>query len=387
MSSAKKIILPFIIIVIGALVTVGLIKMKSAPQKQVKAGVGTLVEIMVAAPADHPVVVQGTGTVQPGREVTLTSQVGGRVVTVSPALVAGGFFKKGELLFAIEAADYELALDQARANVAKAELALATAESRAAIARREWDHLKGDHGQPSPLVLHEPQLKEAAANLAAAKAAYALAELNLDRTRILAPFNCRIRSESVDLGKVLKSGDTVGVLADTDLAEIVVPLSLGELGWLQVPRAGSQEVGSSAVARLALADGSFAWPGRVVRSLGEVDQASRLARVVVAVANPYGPEHAMGLATGLFVKVELAGKTIPRVVAIPHGALRDESSVWVMDSADRLRIKPVSVIRKSRDYIYVNGGLAAGERIVLTSLAGAADGMLLRLATVVETKP
>lgn len=290
-------------------------------------------------------------------------------------------------MFSIEPADYELAGELASANIAKAELALATAESRAAIARNEWENLKGDHGSPSALVLHQPQLKEAAANLAAAKAAFGLAQLNLARTKIHAPFNCRVRSESVDVGKVIKVGDKVGVLADIDLAEIIVPLSIGELNWLKIPRAGSKETGSSALARLKLADGSFSWPGRIVRSLGEVDQQSRLARLVVAVAKPYGKEHAMTLATGLFVGVDLTGKTMAKVVAIPHGALRDGSTVWIMGRDDKLKIKSVTVIREARDYVYVNGGLIPGDRIILTSLAGAADGMLLRLAVDQETKP
>jgi hypothetical protein len=102
--------------------------------------------------------------------------------------------------------------------------------------------------------------------------------------------------------------------------------------------------------------------------------------LVVAVDKPYGPKHAMALATGLFVGVDLKGKTMAEVVAIPHGALRDGTTVWLMDRDNKLKIKPVTVMRKGREYVYLDGGLAPGDRIILTSLAGAADGMLLRLA-------
>lgn len=377
----KKTVLPLLILLTGALITFAMIRLRSAPEKVEQPGRGVLVETMTVQPADHRVQVFGTGTVQPGREVTLTSQVGGKVVEVADNLVAGGFFQKDQFMFRIEDEDYVLAVEQARAGVAQAELTLATTLSRARIAREEWRNLEKTEEQPHPLVVYEPQLKEAEATLAAAGAALEQARLNLERTVVRAPFNCRVRSESIDPGKVIKLGDAVAELAGTDVAEIVIPLPIGELSWLKIPVAGSKEKGSPASVRLPGPEDSPAWQGLVSRSLGEVDEGSRMARIVVAVPEPYAPEHSLPLADGMFVEVVLSGKILSGVAAIPRSALHDRNTVWLMGPDNRLAIRPVQVVRPEQDKIYLREGVQAGDRLVLTNLVGAANGMLLRRAS------
>jgi RND family efflux transporter MFP subunit len=382
----KKILLPLLILLTGALITVAMIRLRSAPEKLEQPGRGVLVETMTVRLADHQVQVFGTGIVQPSREVTLTSQVGGKVVEVADNLVAGGFFQKDQFMFRLEDEDYVLAVEQARAGVAQAELTLATTQSRAKIARKEWRNLEKTEEQPHPLVVYEPQLKEAEARLAAAGATLEQALLNLKRTEVRAPFNCRVRSESIDLGRVVKVGDSVALLADTDVAEIVIPLPVGELSWLKIPTAGSKEKGSPASVRLPVTEDSMAWKGLVARSLGEVDAESRMARVVVAVPEPYAPEHLLALVTGMFVEVVLAGKNLPEVIAIPRSALHDQATVWLMRPDNRLAISRVQVVRQEQDMIYIRDGVQTGDLLVLTNLAGAANGMLLR-PMAEESKP
>jgi multidrug resistance efflux pump len=103
--------------------------------------------------------------------------------------VAGGFFRQGERLFSIEDTDYRLALERAEATRAKAEYELATIESQAEVARVEWERLYEDSGEePNPLVLYEPQLKNARAALASAGSSVRQAEIDLERTRVRASF-------------------------------------------------------------------------------------------------------------------------------------------------------------------------------------------------------
>jgi len=286
------------------------------------------------------------------------------------------------------------ALERARAAVAKAELDLATVDSQADVARREWQQLADQGGTPpNPLVLHEPQLANARATLASAKAAQAQAELDLERTRVTAPFDCVVRSEQVDLGQYLRAGVEVARVAGTRRAEVVVPLPLEELVHLHVPRtlAGNDpgEAGSPATLALTVDGQRFEWSGRVVRALGEVDPAGRMARVVVAVDDPYGLRgntDRPALALGLFVEANLRGDMLAQVFAIPRSALRDNHTVWLADDGGHLAIRPVEVARRERDQVLVAGGLTAGDRVVLTALSGAANGMALRLVEV-ESPP
>jgi len=92
--------------------------------------------------------------------------------------------------------------------------------------------------------------------------------------------------------------------------------------------------------------------------------------------NPKG----RNLEIGMFVDVEIAGRTLSGVFAVPRSALRDGDSVWTMDGDGMLRIAPVTVVRRERDTVIVSDGLAEGDRVVLTNISGAAEGMRLRLA-------
>ncbi len=379
-----KFIVPLLIILVGFLGFRMLVMSREAPHKEVRENPGALVEVFEVQRRDHRVEVLGTGTVQARSEVSITPQVSGRVVEMAPEFIAGGFFRKGQLLFGIEEIDYRLAVDRARAALTRAQVELATVQSQARIARIEWDRLALDGGgEPNPLVLFEPQLKNARANIASAEAALKQAELDLQRTRIYAPFNCRVRSEQVDPGQYLRAGTGVAMLAGTDRAEVVVPLPVDELGWLQVPGPGNGAKGAAATIRFRSGDKLHEWPGRLVRSLGEVDSRGRMARLVVGVDDPYGFEARTkqgrpALEVGLFVEVALHGEVLSQVVTIPRRALRDQQTVWIADEQNQLQIHSVSILREEKDEVLVKNGLPQGARVVLTYLSGAAEGMKLR---------
>lgn len=379
---AFRVILPLIIVVAGVAVMAALIKSRPAPKKEVKTSPGALVRVMEVQKGDRSIKVRATGTAQPARKVTLIPQVTGRVVYTSPALVAGGFFKQGELMFRIEDIDYRLAADRAEAALVSAEYGLARIESQARVARQEWDRINGDDNvEPNPLVLYEPQLKDAKAALKSAEAALAQARLDLDRTEVYAPFNCVVSSEDVELGQYVRAGTSVASISGTDEAEIIVPLPLDELKWLEIPRGAG---GRGAAASVAVDTGGVkhSWKGHVVRSLAEVDPKGRMMNVVVSVNDPYGlsggRKNRPALAFGTFVDVLIEGKGVTDVITIPRTAFRGDSTVWTMDGGNMLRIVKVTPLKIERDEVILSDGLAEGDLIVLTTLAGAADGMKLR---------
>jgi multidrug resistance efflux pump len=220
-----KIVIPIIIIIVGIVVMRMLFLSRSEPKKEVKEDPGILVQTIEASLQDRTITVHGTGTVKASKEISIVPQVSGRLTYVSPDLVVGGHFKKGDMLIKIEDIDYVLALEQANSARAGAEYELATIESRARIARTEWERLDLEkNSEPNPLVLYEPQMANAQAALASANAAVKQAKLALDRTEIKAPFNSRATSENVDIGQYVKSGNSIAVLSGTDTVEINVYL-------------------------------------------------------------------------------------------------------------------------------------------------------------------
>jgi RND family efflux transporter MFP subunit len=378
-----KTALPFFIVLFGAGVMAALVSSRPEPKKETKGDPGALVRVLKVKKDDRGITVEGTGTVRAAREVTVIPQVSGRVTHVAPSFVSGGFFRQGGLLFEIEDTDYLLALERARAAKAAADYELATIEGQARVARSEWERLNNGNGEePNPLVVYGPQLKSARAAAASAEAGIKQAETDLGRTRVRAPFNARVRSENIDVGQYVRAGNSVAVLAGTDTAEIVVPLGLEELGWLDIPGRPGRK-GSPATVSVDVGGSEHRWRGRVVRSMGEMDPKSRMMQIVAAVDDPYGLRNGNGprpaLAVGAFVDVLLEGRTLTGVYAIPRTALRDGSTVWTVDGQNKLRIRKVVPLRVERREVVIAEGLNDGDTVVLTTLSGAADGMKLRL--------
>jgi RND family efflux transporter MFP subunit len=379
-----KVSIPVIILAAGLAGMQIMLLSKEPPKKEARPNPGALVETMSIKLEERPVTVWATGTVQPRMTADIVPQVSGRVTNVTAGFVVGGFFKNGDLLFEIEAIDYELAAEKSRAAVAKAEFELAQIESRARVAHLEWERIPLlEKDRPNPLVLYEPQLKDAQAALASALADLKQRLLDIRRTKVYAPFNCRIRSESIDPGQHVTAGKSVAVACGTDTAEIVVPVSFTELRWLSVPRKrGEKSEGSPATVRMDVEGQTFTWHGRVDRSLGEVDPKGRMARLVADVPDPYGIRltsqgKTPDLAEGLFVEVVIEGKTIENIACMPAGALRQNSTVWVMNDKNRLEFRDVELVRRERQMVLVHG-LEDGEKLILTYLPGAAPGMKLR---------
>ncbi len=234
-----KIVIPLVVLLVGFGVMRFLITSRSVPQKTARQNPGALVEVIQAVKQDKRIEVFGTGTVQPEQEVSITMQVSGLVEKMAPDFVAGGFFRQGELLFSVESVDYELAVERSKAALIRAENEITVVESKAQVARREWQLLNKDKDRkPNPLVVYEPQLQDARANRDSVAAALKQAELELARTEVRAPFNCLVRAEEIGIGKYVRTGNTVATVASIDAAEIIVPLSLDELQWLTVPDQG-----------------------------------------------------------------------------------------------------------------------------------------------------
>jgi RND family efflux transporter MFP subunit len=321
------------------------------------------------------------------REINLVPQVGGKVVYVSPSLVNGGMFGKGDILLRIDPVDYELAVTLAEAKVKNSESRLRLAEEEAAAAREEWRLLHADDSgsvqSPPPLVAKEPQLKAARATLAADRADLDRALLNLQRTALTAPFDGRVSQESVGIGQYVSPGQSLAGLYSTEAAEIVVPLENEDTYWFHIPGfTPGDRGGASAVVRARIAGREQTWTGKVVRTTGTLDEQTRTVDVVVRVERPYAEKPP--LAAGLFVTVDIEGRTLPEAALIPRAALREGNVVWVVKNGERLRFRDVEVARIQRDEALVTAGLEQGERVVITQLKAVTDGMRVRVATVQE---
>lgn len=325
--------------------------------------------------------VTGLGTVVPSRVVDLRPRVAGEVVETGPHLVAGGRVKAGELLVRLDDTDFALAERQREAELARVEAALRLEEGRREVARREFELM----GQPvtpeeKALLLREPQLASARAEVEAARAALERARTDRGRCVVLAPFDARVRSYEADLGTQVSTASRIAILEAVDRAFIEVSVPLDRLADVRLPGPGRE--GATAVVRPDPSDPARVRAGRVLRLLGDIEASGRMARVQVEVLDPLpagdAPAGTAPLLFGAMVRVDIEGPVLPRAAALERSVLRDGDRVWVVDADDRLHIRDLVVAHRDRDCVLVTGGLEEGDRIVVTDLASPVEGMTVR---------
>ena len=377
-SKALKLIIPIVVLIAGIAAAAMLASARKAPPRVDRPPLGPLVEVMPTEVDDVPVVVAGHGEVVAKVAVDVVPQVGGQVVETHPALVAGGFFRAGEVLVVIDARDYELALERAEAAVARAKVTLEREQAEAEVARAEWNDLHPGE-EPTALVIREPQIRQAEAEHAAAVADLSVAKLNLERTRISLPFDGVVVSESVDIGQFVGIGSRVATVYGTDVVEVRVPLDSRELAWFDVPSRGDRG-GSDAEISASFGGTRSIWEGRVTRMEAQVDQMSRMVHVVVEVPNPYDTsEEHPALLPGSFVDVQIFGRTLQNVTSVPRYAVREGGRVWVF-AEGKLGIRDVEVLRSDRQQSLISSGLQEGDLVIVSSLDAVTDGMTVRRA-------
>lgn len=379
MKLALKIGLPVLVLALGAYVALLIIRAKPEPEQRPPEISLPLVHVMKVKPESRRLIVRAEGTVAPRTASQLTSEVSGRVVWVSPALVAGGFFEAEEVLLRIDSRVYQLAVVRARAAVAQARLKLATEEQEAALARQEWENLGS--GPPTSLVLREPQINEAKASLAAAEAALEHAEYDLERTEVKAPYDGRVWSETVDIGQFIAPGAALARLYGVDFAEVRLPIPDDELAYLHLPLAYRGQTrpaaGPTVVLSAEFAGQRHQWSGRILRTEGEIDPRTRMVHAVAEVKDPYGRGNNRSrppLAVGMFVEAEIRGKWVSDVIVLPRSVLRGDQ-VLVVDEADRLYYRAVEILRAERDQVLIASGLSEGERVCVSVVQTPVNGM------------
>ncbi|HKX57503.1 MAG TPA: efflux RND transporter periplasmic adaptor subunit, partial [Xanthomonadales bacterium] len=319
------------------------------------------------------------------QEITLSPRVSGQVISLAENFTPGGYVAKGEVLLQIDPADYETVVQQRRSELHQAEAELEMEIGRQEQARRDYEGLKGTiSDRYRTLVLREPQLNAAQAMVESANAALRQAELDLERTRVRAPFPAHVLSRDAHIGSQVTPSQVLGRLVGIEAYWVEASVPVASLRWIAFPGAGEQSTGATALVR-----NRAAWPedmfrtGRVDKLVGALENETRMARVLIRVDDPLAqaPESAglPPLMVGSFVEVRIEGKPIENVIRMNRAYLRQNDTVWVMQDG-LLRILPVEVEFADDSHVYIGGGLDSAAQVVTTNLATVVEGASLRLA-------
>ena len=368
---ALMILLPVGVLAVGAAIAKALLDSYEPPRPVAIEVQPQLVDTVRAERRDLRLEVLAEGTVAPRTESQLVPEISGRVLEISPSLAVGGFFDEGDVLLRVEARVYE--------------------KAEADLARKEWDAV-GD-GDPSPLLFREPQIAEAEASLLSATATLEQAEYDLERTVLRAPFAGRVRAKQVDVGQFVQRGMNLATLYSVDVAEVRLPIPDAELEYCNLPlayRDGTAAATGPPVRLTArFAGREHSWHGRIVRTEGEIDPRTRMVNAIAQVDDPYARARDSGrppLAVGMFVRAEIQGIRARGVVSLPRTALRANSTVYVVDSSNRLDIRPVDVFRMERDAVLIREGLEEGELVCTSPMDTAVQGMRVAISEDAATR-
>ena len=233
-------------------------------------------------------------------------------------------------------------------------------------------------------------------------------------SRLKAPFNGVVQSRNVDLGQYVNPGAQLATLLGSDQAEVVIDLPMGRMSWLPqsiTPNDQGNQYQIPAKISLTGINSAPSHSSTITRHLLELTPRGMMVQLIAETADPFllnqkhdsqdthtpgtiqligksaaNPEiplkeqiKQIPLFVGAFVDVIIPGRKLEDVVHIPAQALRDRDTVWIVSDGE-LQVRNVKIAHVDFDNVYLAVGVNPGEKIIISPVKGAANGMKVQLA-------
>jgi len=330
-----------------------------------------LVESMVVHAQEHQLNLAAWGEVQAASTSTVVARSNGELLELSPLLLPGARFAKGDLLARLDDTDARDNLALAASQVAQAQAALELEQAQAAAAKKDWEEF--GEGEAPAVVLREPQLAAAHASLAAANAQLAMAETQLSRTEVRAPFDGRSLDRLAETGQWVAPGTPLGRIYPTETLEFRLPLTRRDLALL-----GATDAGTLSGRKVLLQEGEHTWHAQLDRMEASVDPGTRMMEAIATVAGD-SSDLPDALTPGMFLRATVEGRNLTQVFLIPSTALLDRNQVRIIDPNLRVHQVEVKLIHDDGVTAVIGAGLEDRDRLLLTPLALFVEGMEVTL--------
>ncbi|SLN25632.1 efflux RND transporter periplasmic adaptor subunit [Oceanibacterium hippocampi] len=412
LSTTLKIILPVGLLVVAVAVFVALKETRPVAEPAPRLERSWPIAVATVSIGDEQPTQRVFGTVVSGRTVSMRSLVAGEVVAVGENFRNGGIVARGEMLIEIDPFEYRIALREIRAQLAEARARLVELRARrdmekAALAReREMLGLderqlarseelfrrgnvseralddsrmalarmrQGVSGREFSVTAESARVAQQEATIERLEAEEARVARDLERTRLVAPYNGFLRGIQAEMGRRLGVNDAVAELIDADSLEVAVRLSDAQYGRVY----GSPE-------------GLIGRPVQVIWQAGRValTHAARIERVGAAVEAASGgieiyarladSNAASPLRPGNFVEVRMSDQVYADVARLPESALHEGDRVYVVRDG-RLEPRDVTVVARMGDDMLVRGALDDGDQVAVTRFTGIGPGLKVEI--------
>ncbi|MEL0068381.1 MAG: efflux RND transporter periplasmic adaptor subunit [Gammaproteobacteria bacterium] len=342
-----------------------------------------LVEVINADWGNHVPVIRTYGVVKPSKTIQLKPRVGGEVIAVSPQFVPGNLISQGQWLIKLDPTDFEIALERARSELTKAESAYAIEQGEQIRAQKAFELVSETIASDNKaLILRQPQLKQAEAEVKTAQAMVKQAEIELQRTVITMPFSGQILSREANLGSQLTPGNVLADVIGTKTYWIESNIPLSQLAWLAAP--ASDDEANVVIKNTTAGNQETAHQGKLIQVITRLDEQSRMARVLIEVNDPLGLTSnnqqisSNALIAGTYVETDLPAKTINDSVKLPVQYLRKRDTAWVMKDG-KLDIRSVTVLYRDENFAYISEGITEGDKVITTDISAVRQGANVEL--------
>ncbi len=302
---------------------------------------------------DYPTVIETNAVVQAHNRVTLTAEVTGVVTMVNPSFEVGAYFSKGEVLIEIDARDYRTALSMAESRHESSKSALKLARL---IEERKLRLVSSNAVSQAEVDAASATREQAEADVAIAQTELDQATLNLERTRVLAPFDGRVQAKNIGVGQMANTNNPLGEVFAVDFAEVRLPVSAQQREFLELP-----EFADDPPVAVELRDGinptnGHVWHANIVRTEGVLDQNSRDMFAIARIDDPFGRKSGeKPLRIGQPVVAAIKGIVIHDVVALPREAVRQlDQVVLVQQPGNTLLPITIDAIWTDAEYVVVD---------------------------------
>lgn len=332
--------------------------------------------VQILTPEDIQVTINSTGTTKPLTQTVLNAEVGGEVIYRSKKFSEGSSVLAGEILAKIDDTDLQLQYKSALLQLANAEVQYSLQVAESEVAKEAWDKL--GKGKGSDLALKIPQLKQTEALMEVAKAQVNSAKKKLDKTEIVAPYAGRIQSSNIDIGTTIVPGQPLGAMYTSSEIEVTLSVKDNDLQFLSIPMDG-RKLNPSEQAKVSIK--SFykgrnqTWEGKLERVDGVIDPITRMINLIAVFKNDFIETDKPSLPIGLFVEAQIDGIILKNVFSVPVNAISENNEVFIIDKNNQLQSRSILVLKKYNEFVIAKDNLKAGERLVITKLSTASNGI------------
>lgn len=415
-----KTIRVIVILVAAVVIAQLLVKLRPEAERRVVTETGRLVEVLPAKSEKIHMYIEAYGTVKPRRALRLVAEVRGQIVDIDPSYEEGSFIKKGTSLIKIDPRNYQLEVKRGKVQIKQAEAEIKhlnqevlnlkarikIAKSDVSLAKKEYLRLKQLidkkiiaqstldkteqsylaslerlQGLENQMALTGPQKEQLKAQRDMAKVMLQAAKLDLERTRIVAPYDGWALEKAIEVGQHVTDGQYLGRIYSAGELDIEVQIPVKDFRWF--PAELDPNAPPDADIIFESGGTQHIWKGHVARIKAQLEEKTRTLPVVIEVNQGLAAgtnQSTFRLRPGMFVTIKIKGIGINRAFVLPRHVVYPDDVVYTVHD-NHIKITPVNILRSYKESVIVDKGLSDGDLIVKTPLSTVTDGMMVRLKT------